>query len=107
MKNPHTWRLDWKQRETFKGVTQVWTADGDMFGLEVQEQDDDTVVGTVWKRIPATFWEPEDVTCIHEQIYESVNEAKFLLEKLDADELAAELENEARLEESYRELAEN
>jgi hypothetical protein len=36
-----------------------------------------------------------------------VNEAKFLLEKLDADELAAELENEARLEESYRELAEN
>lgn len=103
MKNPHTWRLTWTQREIFEGVTQVWTAEGDMYALEVQEQDDDTVVGTVWRRIPATFWEPEDVACVLEQTYESVNEAKFLLEKLDADELQAERENEARLEQSMLE----
>lgn len=107
MKNPHTWKLNWTQREVFEGVTQVWTAEGDVFDLEVQEQDDDTVVGTVWKRIPATFWEPEDVTCVLEQTYESVNEAKFLLEKLDADELRLERENEARLEEACRELMGN
>lgn len=103
MKNPHTWKLDWKQDEVFEGVTQAWHAHGDMFLLEVQEQDNDTVVGTVWRRVPATFWEPEDVDCILEQIYESVNEAKFLLEKLDADELRAEQENEARLEQSMLE----
>lgn len=103
MKNPHSWRLDWLQREVFEGVTEVWTAEGDMFLLEVQEHADDTVVGTVWRTIPATFWEPSDMVCIHEQTYESVNEAKFLLEKLDADELRAERENEARLEQSMLE----
>jgi hypothetical protein len=103
MKNPHTWRLDWKQDEAFEGVTQAWHAQGDMYLLEVQEQDNDTVVGTVWRRIPATFWEPEDVACVLEQTYESVGAAKFLLEKLDADELQAEQENEARLEQSMLE----
>ncbi len=91
-------RLNWIEQDLFEGVTQVWTADGDMFSLEVQEQDDDTVVGTVWARIPATFWEPEDVTCIQELTYESVNEAKFLLEKFDAEELQAQQESDARFE---------
>lgn len=98
MKNPHAWRLDWKQRDTYEGVTEIWVAEGDVFYLRVQEQDDDSVVGTVWKRIPATFWEPADIECVHERSYDSVGEAKFLLEKLDADELRAEQENDARLE---------
>jgi hypothetical protein len=85
MKNPHAWRLDWEQLEAFEDVTAHWHARGEMFDLEVQEQYPDTVIGTVWKRIPATFWEPEDTVCIHEQTYESVNEAKFLLEKFDDD----------------------
>lgn len=101
--HPHQWRLSWIQQEVFEGVTQVWTADGDMYALEVQEQDDETVVGTIWRRIPATFWEPEDVVCIHERTYDTVNDAKCVLEKLDEDELRAEQENEARLEQSMLE----
>lgn len=90
MKNPHQFKLSWEELESFPGVEQHWHAEGEMYNLEVQVQDDDTVVGTVWKRIPATFWEPEDVVCIHEQTYESANEAKFLLEKFDGDAADAE-----------------
>ncbi len=90
-------KLEWIARDVFEGVEEVWTADGDMFALEVQAQNDGSVVGTLWKRIPATFWEPEDIACVHEQNYESVNEAKFLLEKMDSDELEAEREYEAWL----------
>lgn len=104
MKNPHAWRLDWQQRDVFEGVTEVWTAKGDVFCLRVQEQDDDLVVGTVWKRIPATFWEPADIVCVHERIYESAGEAKFLLEMIDAEALLAEQENEALLEQSMLEM---
>lgn len=104
MKNPHTWRLNWVKDEAFEGVNEAWHAEGDMFLLEVQEQYPDTVIGTVWRRIPATFWEPEDIACIEERIYESVNEAKFLLEKFDADELAIEREWEAKLDESLAHL---
>jgi hypothetical protein len=94
----HQMKLEWTAGDAFEGVEEVWVADGDMFGLEVQAQDDGSVVGTLWKRIPATFWEPEDVMCAHEQNYGSVDEAKFLLEKIDSDELEAEREAEARLE---------
>jgi hypothetical protein len=85
MKNEHKWNLNWTKLEPFDDVIEHWHAEGEMFALEVQEQYGDVVVGTVWKRIPATFWEPEDVACVHEQTYESVNEAKFLLEKFDDD----------------------
>ncbi len=107
MKNSHEWKLKWVELDPFPGVPEHWQAWGDMYGLEVQVQDDDTVVGTVWKRIPPTFWEPEDVICIHEQTYESANEAKFLLEKLDADDAQAEREADDRLAEEIRSFYED
>ena len=99
MKNPSSIKLDWKAGEIFDGVTEVWRADGDMFALEVQMQDDDTVIGTAWRRISATFWEPEDVECILDLEYESVGAAKFALEGYDSRVLQDEQELENLIEE--------
>jgi hypothetical protein len=99
MKNPSIIKLDWKAGEIFDGVTEVWRADGDMFALEVQMQDDDAVIGTAWRRISATFWEPEDVECILELEYESVGAAKFALEGYDSRVLQDEQELENLIEE--------
>jgi hypothetical protein len=97
-------RLTWIEQDLFEGVTHAWKAEGDMFILEVQVQDDDTVVGTVWRPIPATFWEPEDIACILEATYECAAEAKLLLEKYDAEELKAEQESDARFEAAILEM---
>jgi hypothetical protein len=99
MKNPSSIKLDWKAGEIFDGVTEVWRADGDMFALEVQMQDDDAVIGSAWRRISATFWEPEDVECILELEYESVGAAKFALEGYDSRVLQDEQELENLIEE--------
>lgn len=99
MKNPSSIKLDWKAGEIFDGVREVWCANGDMFALEVQMHDNDVVIGTAWRQIPATFWEPADAECVLELEYESTGAAKFALESFDSRVLQDEQELENLIEE--------
>lgn len=87
-------KIYWKTGESFEGVTEVWIADGGMFGLEIQRQTDDTVVATAWRTIPATYWEPQDVECVFEKEYATIGEATRELEKFDAAAVKCEQELE-------------
>jgi hypothetical protein len=84
-------KKQWGTREPFEGVIAEYFAIGDLFGLEVQVQTSGLIVGTVWKTIPATYWEPADVDCIHEQEFTNVDEAMVALEKYDDDAVAEEI----------------
>ena len=88
----YTWTQD--TNTPVPGVTQVLVCDGEMFGLEIQEHDNDAVIGTVWRVISATFWEPADVDCILEQEYESLGAAKLALETYDREAVEDELRME-------------
>lgn len=92
--------------EQISGVVQTLQCEGAMFNLEIQEQDDDKVVGSVWKVIPATFWEPEDYDCIHEVEYESVAAAKNFLEIFDREAMEDEIRWEQRQDALDREYEE-
>jgi hypothetical protein len=108
MENTRTTRLNWVEQELFEGVVKVIVAEGDTGCIiEVQEDTDGLVVGTLWRRIPATFWEPEDVECMVEEVYESVDAAVLALEKLDAEELRLQQEDERRMYEEYSRMAED
>lgn len=98
---------NWHELDAFPGVTEAWRTLGDLYGLEVQVQDDGTVVGTAWKRVPPTFWEPEDVVCVHEETYGSVLEAKSALETLQSEDIRAEQEADEHLAAELRELSVN
>lgn len=86
----HT-RRQWNTEEPFEGVIAEYSAIGEMYGLQVQVQVSGLIVGTVWKTIPATYWEPADVDCIHEQEFTNVDEAMVALEKYDDDAVAEEI----------------
>lgn len=84
-------KYEWtKSAEQIEGVIQTLTCEGEMYILEIQEQDNDAVVGTVWRETHATFWEPADQECILEKEYESVAAAKYLLTEFDRSEAEAQ-----------------
>ena len=97
---------NWHKLDAFPGVTDAWHTLGDLYGLEVQVHDDGTVVGTAWKLIPPTFWEPEDVVCVHEETYASVFEAKSALETLQSEAIRAEQEADERQAAEWHEFSE-
>ena len=87
-------------------VVEAWRCEGEMFILEIQRQDDDLVIGTVFHETPATREDPSDFACVLERDYESVPAAKYLLEELDRDAVAAEIaweEETRKIEEAWEE----
>lgn len=85
--------------EKIDGVARTLMCDGLMFRLEIQEQIDDVVVGTIWAETPATFWQPRDEECLLEKVYGSVDEAKNALEIFDAEAAAVEAEMDRYIDE--------
>lgn len=93
-------KYEWKQIESIEGVAQQFLCEGEMFGLEIQVQDDGTIVGEVWREIHATFWEPSDSLTLLEEVYPSFEAAKAALEKYDSDAAEAEAELDRLLDEA-------
>lgn len=93
--------------EGFEGVTQQLSCEGEMLMLEIQVQDDGTVVGVALREIPATFWEPADWMTLIEEVYPSVDAAKAALEKYDDDLATAEQEADRLCEEYHKFLEQN
>ena len=91
----YVWENDTEQQ--IPGVTETLVCRGEMYSLEVQCQDDGTVVGTVWREISATFWEPADVDCVLEEEYTSVDAAKEALVAYDIEEAEAQARFEEEL----------
>ena len=85
-------KYEWNEIETFEGVTQQIRCEGYMLTLEIQVQDDGTVVGEALKELPATFLEPADWLTLIEEVYPSVDAAKEALERYDDDLTVAEQE---------------
>lgn len=98
----YVWEVDTEEQPS--GVTRTLVCTGEMFRLEIQEQDSGIVIGTVWRRTPATFWEPEDVECIHEVEYESTTHAKVILQNIDYQEALDQARIEKDIDEAYEEL---
>jgi hypothetical protein len=83
---------------------------GEIYQLEIQAQEDGTVVGSVWTEIPATFWEPAEMDCIIELEYKSVDAARDALERVDreaAEEEARWDEHQDKLDREYAEYLES
>jgi hypothetical protein len=93
----------WTAGEVFEGVTEVWTAEGSVYGLEVQKQSEGNVVGTVWRTIHATYEEPADVECVLEKEYATIGEATRDLEKIDEDEVKYQQAVDYSIDQSRRE----
>lgn len=89
--------------ERIPGVEKTLVCDGGMYALEVQVQEDRTVIATAWKPVPATFWEPGDMDCVIEKTYKSLNAAKRFLEKFDDEALTEERKYEVLIEQQYKE----
>lgn len=87
---------EWKQEED------SLTCGGEMFSLEIQNNDG-VIVGSVWREIPATFWEPSDVECILEREYGSIEVAKQALAIFDKDAADDQRAWEASIEEQWAE----
>ena len=69
--------------DEIEGVVGTLVCTGEVYSLEIQIQSDGTVVGTAWREIHPTFWEPGDTACVHEADYPSVTEARTHLELID------------------------
>ena len=66
--------------------------------LEIQQDASaDTFVGSVWRVVPSTYWEPEDYVPVLEQEFVSYDEARRFLEERDTVELEWALEQESRM----------
>ena len=94
---------EWKQD---KQEANMLTCEGAMYSLEIQE-DNGVIFGSVWREIPATFWETSDVECIIEREYASIEAAKLGLAIIDKEALDDQLAWEASMEEQFEEQEQN
>jgi len=97
----YEWKTDLGELKAGKVVEALICA-GEMYQLEIQEHDNDMVVGSVWAETPATFWEPADMTCVLEREYESIGAAKHFLELFDREAAEDQARWDARQDELDR-----
>lgn len=100
-------KYEWTQgTEEIGGVVETWACEGEMFRLEIQEQDNELVVGTVWAETPATLWDTADYECVLEHTYESIGAAKHFLEIFDRERAEDQARYEERMDALDREWEE-
>ena len=99
-------KYEWKAVEgaNHPSITTHVVAGGEVYFLEIVEESTGAVTGTAWKEVPATFWEPGDVACVHEEAYEFLDAAKYALAKFDADAATHEREWEDKMSEHQNQL---
>lgn len=96
----------WEDDKDLRNNSEIYTTHKLCQGAEglleiIQEVGKDTVFGTVYRVVPATFWEPEDYEPVWEGEFLSYDEARRALEELDTKELEWVLESERRFEEQW------
>lgn len=90
----YEWEKDTEQQAP--DVIQRLLCAGEMYQLEIQEQENDMVIGSAMVVTPATLWDTADTDCVFEQEYESVAAAKYFLEIYDREAAEDQARWEAR-----------
>lgn len=98
------WNYDWTEVSSEDSPyvdVQHLTCKGAMFELEILVHDNGDVSGTLWAEIPATYWEPADMTSVFMSAFDSVDEAKAELEGRDTEYWESEVEMDDKHEREY------
>lgn len=77
-----------------------WEGKGDLYGASITPTDDGKYVATLYAPIPATRWEPEDVTEVAERVFADLHLARAWVLAKESEAVASELLAEIDVDEA-------